>query len=825
MTTLHLKTRRGSTRENKTTSATSHRNTVRYCHRNVVSCTRAIGEPKRSFNRLVTKLWRLTRSAAWFVAIIVPTLRVSAEMTVACTDNADHSITTCRIDQPVVTQEARLGRRYPVTFHPGDLVTIEAGGCVQTGGWGATWKRYVNPKGDNANRLYHGTIWMPGTGIPRGVLKEILPYLNRPITIPAGTVAPDNVLVLGFVDDGYDDNGYWNHDDGTDGQCKMQQDGGPAWLTVRIEHNKGAAQSAVPSPFDLVSDTTDSNGLFLNPKWGWEADPRSHNPPYSNGRQSITDFSPDPEKLCDGFAYAGGDPNNGISFGAPPCTSQIGPHDIDSPAGVALGSPPQVNSAACTLFGGRSGALHGHVNWWPATITGHIIWHGHMTGLGFDPMNAYKLPPEHGDDDYCFYLDPTNNGLGNISAEYQGWIESEMDSDETVDHFGSGWWKGFRDAVDQARPEWDYSGGTPAAMMINPQEAIITGLVGIDEEHDGHSELHPIYAMAIHANPIDYSVTYDPIKVANSDRWAVFARNWGDEGFCSQDQHLWDIPEISIFIPEPLPSSDYAILDQEFSGSGGDKPLTVEHSKVPGGVVIKFGLGSPDNRPMIDGFVRIHWVTIDSSPGVTRPSRPPIDTDLHLDGHSSTGSRLPIEGHSLNDTRSRIGTDSHSFSPKDLQMLMFGEASPTKEMIDSVLARKREEPKYNLLKGLSPDKIAWVKQQLKEPSTVKNTTKINATRVVLPAEMSPHRVARITPPRMRAVYDTVRAEKLRHLREVLCAAHDNNIPDLPGVCSDVVIPPRGRPTPPRGRPTPQRGRPTPQRGRSPLPSEARPTPH
>src|ERR1043166_7623173 len=48
-----------------------------------------------------------------------------------------------RIERPVVTQRSTL---YPqVRFIPGDTVEVAAGGCVQTGGAGKTWKRYVNP--------------------------------------------------------------------------------------------------------------------------------------------------------------------------------------------------------------------------------------------------------------------------------------------------------------------------------------------------------------------------------------------------------------------------------------------------------------------------------------------------------------------------------------------------------------------------------------------------------------------------------------------------------------------------------------------------------
>src|ERR1043165_2448492 len=65
-----------------------------------------------------------------------------------------------RIRQPNVRQHITP---YPqIRFQPGDRITIEAGGCVQTGGIGKTWKHYVNPRGPNADRLYHGLIWIPG---------------------------------------------------------------------------------------------------------------------------------------------------------------------------------------------------------------------------------------------------------------------------------------------------------------------------------------------------------------------------------------------------------------------------------------------------------------------------------------------------------------------------------------------------------------------------------------------------------------------------------------------------------------------------------------
>jgi hypothetical protein len=133
---------------------------------------------------------------------------------------------TCRIDQPEVR---RPFTDYPtIVFRPGDVVRIKADGCVQTGGRGRTWKRYVDPSGPNADRLYHGLILIPGM---RG-LTRIKDLVARPYQVPT-TLAPGIPLHLrlGYEDDNYDDNGYYAHDDGTDDQCKNV---GNAWVLLEI---------------------------------------------------------------------------------------------------------------------------------------------------------------------------------------------------------------------------------------------------------------------------------------------------------------------------------------------------------------------------------------------------------------------------------------------------------------------------------------------------------------------------------------------------------------------------------------------------------------
>src|SRR5580698_2244732 len=87
-------------------------------------------------------------------------LRAEDQFDVVTQQKNTSSQTVWRITQPDVKQAST---NYPqIKFLPGDSVSIDAGGCGQTGGSGKTWNLYVNPSGPNADRLYHGKIWIPG---------------------------------------------------------------------------------------------------------------------------------------------------------------------------------------------------------------------------------------------------------------------------------------------------------------------------------------------------------------------------------------------------------------------------------------------------------------------------------------------------------------------------------------------------------------------------------------------------------------------------------------------------------------------------------------
>ena len=153
------------------------------------------------------------------------------------------------IFRPVITQPEKSYRK--IKFEAGDMITLEAGGCDQTGGFGKTWKRYVDPQGPNADRLYHGLIRIPGvtekfkaspTG-PKGLvrlldmgMKNLSPGQFRgQFVVGDLSKVPekDRYLRLGFEDDGYGDNGYWGRDDGTGDQC---QNLGTSYVVITISH-------------------------------------------------------------------------------------------------------------------------------------------------------------------------------------------------------------------------------------------------------------------------------------------------------------------------------------------------------------------------------------------------------------------------------------------------------------------------------------------------------------------------------------------------------------------------------------------------------------
>jgi hypothetical protein len=194
-----------------------------------------------------------TALAVGLLASSAASLRADSSTKEEVTSTVSGLITTWHITRPVISQPEKNYTK--IKFEEGDVVTIEAGGCDQTGGLGKTWKRYVDPQGPNADRIYHGLIEIPGVtnkfkASPSGK-KGLVRFSDMGLkNISTGqfkgefvvgdlskVAAKDRYLRLGFEDDNYGDNGYSsrNSDNGTGDQCKGL---GDSYVVITINAKK-----------------------------------------------------------------------------------------------------------------------------------------------------------------------------------------------------------------------------------------------------------------------------------------------------------------------------------------------------------------------------------------------------------------------------------------------------------------------------------------------------------------------------------------------------------------------------------------------------------
>lgn len=509
--------------------------------------------------------------------------------TITTTENPDGS-EDVRINQPVVDRSSFVYKS--IIFSPSDLVTITADGCVQTAGLGLTWKKYVNPSGSQSgptvtNGLYFGIIQIQGATTANDSLSSGIPiyFLTDPNVDPPAQIfiqpiqsypGSSNInLTLGYADDNYIDhggNGYWGHDDGDNGQCAntdpnapLGQYGGPAWINLHIVHNAGNPfGNTPPKDWDLVQNGLDANGLAVNPEWGWQI----------NG----------------GFITNQGVYNAGCF---PGCTSQFTAYDLPSFSGFDA-----VTHWLANVCNSRSG-LTGHHNWFDATYKGTIFWVTHDGPLfGDDDYNMRLLTP-------TFHTDPAgttffNEGAFNDGNEVN--IGLEFDSDETIDHFDqSFFWKNFHQAVDNCVTP-DCSNDTDAGNFINGHDAVVVGLAGIDEVHNGYTEIHPVHALFIREGSPSGP---DPAH----DYWAFFVRNWGDEGECSSQQHFLLDNQVTVQLTSPTNQvGAQATLRSDTQGFSSGTDGMASFYSGPEGTFVTFDLPAGNDQGYVFGELDLNWL-------------------------------------------------------------------------------------------------------------------------------------------------------------------------------------------------------------------------
>ena len=363
-----------------------------------------------------------------------------------------------------------------------------------------------------------------------------------------------------------------------------------------------ALQTPSPTPkhFDLVSQNFDplapkfdANQLMLNPQWGWQqnnprdpGDPLKHYPdPFD------TDLCPDKDFKS--------------------CTSTK--TDLDTAGACTFlicGFCPPSQIGFCPKPGTR---VRGHVNWFAATYTGTNCWNN----VSFPDMDYTVNFIPDGRAGLTFRNHPNQNvrGPGGRPATPKEPLafHTEFDSRATVKGFNTPRWKELRGLIDPCETDADCDKEV-IRRVLDGRRAVILGLVGLDSEHTGYSELHPVYVLAVEVDP-------NP----DDNVWLVFARNRGTQGFCSQEDHPLPLDEVRILIPKPpgaqLGGVEFAPGTQFSTNLEGSCPAPADFRHFRDetftkheGVLITFrlpqrlDLPEPFVGPLVEGEIHLRWV-------------------------------------------------------------------------------------------------------------------------------------------------------------------------------------------------------------------------
>lgn len=322
-------------------------------------------------------------------------------------------------------------------------------------------------------------------------------------------------------------------------------------------------------PLDLVAAEADDAGLPLAPRWQHQIEGKGH---------------PEPMTLC---------MESERKMAVDRCTSQKPTLDVAASFADAI----------CSL--GTPHDVHGHVNWWPATYAGNLTW----DEAAFDGDFTLALVPR-GD----AALVPKN---GNA-------IHVEFDGAETVAHFDTPWWNELREAVADSN--------VAAKAAVNGQEAVLTGLFGLDCEHRCHVELHPVYVFALKTRD-------EP----GDERWAFFARNAGNEGFCSRYMHVLPLDTVAFRIPWRCGAISVERADTTIVKKSPGVPADLRLTWDPGqGIAVEIDLprADPGRRffPRVHGELHLTWTM--GGPCVASPPPPPPSPSAPAEEENSPERRL-----------------------------------------------------------------------------------------------------------------------------------------------------------------------------------------
>ncbi len=238
-------------------------------------------------------------------------------------------------------------------------------------------------------------------------------------------------------------------------------------------------------------------------------------------------------------------------------------------------------------FCNNNGVNGHHENWTVVTYSGAAQW--------------YEHEPWYGDDDYNIYI--TRDDQSAYTQDNTNGVLTEFDSQETINYFVTPWWKAFHAAVDHSDADAEYM----LTLLGKPAYIVEVGVMGLDCAHYCSSEIHPTYALAV-------NVKNEP----GDDQWAIFGRNWGDEGFCSVGEVVdSDLTTIYLTLPwypgaadtAPVVTSASVWKKNEASIQVKTFPQFSEYGSVRrgAGFVVELDLGDAGVGPLVHGELHLRW--------------------------------------------------------------------------------------------------------------------------------------------------------------------------------------------------------------------------
>ena len=190
-----------------------------------------------------------------------------------------------------------------------------------------------------------------------------------------------------------------------------------------------------------------------------------------------------------------------------------------------------VGGAACNQAV-EDGTPHGHLNWFPVTLTGGVRYNGSLMGKGGDFDFTFEMYPDRPSPatKWNHPLKVRDSVGGRARDTTLSGLHLEFDFRETTDRLDrpeSPWWRAFallsasNEPADKAR----------ADSLLGLGRAVVTGLFNLDLVHYGHSEIHPVYAMAVLRK-------IDSASQQERHHWVFLARDRGNEGNCAPHADL-----------------------------------------------------------------------------------------------------------------------------------------------------------------------------------------------------------------------------------------------------------------------------------------------